>query len=62
MEQISDILDSPRIEMYNGDYDDAVTTASWQTVSIRSASQIIKNTKHNLTNFKIKIKVNEYSI
>ena len=62
MEQMEDILDSPRIEMYNGDYDDAVTTASWQTVSIRSASQIIKNTKHSLTNFKIKIKVNKYSI
>ncbi len=62
MEQMKDILDSPRIEMYNGDYDDAVTAASWQTVSIRSASQIVKNTKHNLTNFKIKIKVNEYSI
>ena len=62
MEQIKDILDSPRIEMYNGEYDDAVTTASWQTVSIKSHSKITKNTKHNLTNFKIKIKVNKYSI
>ena len=62
MEQIKDILDSPRIEMYNGEKDDAVTAASWQTVSIRSASQIVKNTKHSLINFKLKIKVNEYSI
>lgn len=62
MSQIEDILDSPRIEMYNGDKGDAQSVSSWQTVTVKSASQIIKNTKHSLINFKLKIKVNKYSI
>lgn len=62
MSQIEDILDSPRIEMYNGDKGDSQSVSSWQTVTVKSASQIIKNTKHSLINFKLKIKVNKYSI
>ena len=61
MLQLRDIITSPRIEMYNGSYGDAVTSSSWQTVSIKSASQIVNNTKHNLIDFKVTIKINQYT-
>ncbi len=61
MLQIKDILVSPRIEMYNGGYGDAVTVDSWQTVKIKSASQIILNTKREFIDFKLTIEINQYT-
>jgi len=61
MLQIKDILVSPRIEMFNGSKGDLITASSWQTVMVKSASQIIDNTKRDLINFKLSIKINQYT-
>jgi len=61
MLQIKSILVSPRVEMYNGSYGDAVTTASWQTVKIKSASQILVNNKNPLIDFNLTIEINQYT-
>ena len=52
--QLIDILDSDRVELYDKEND------SFQTVTIRSGTFTVQNTKYALSNLDINIEINEY--
>ena len=59
--QLQDVLTSPRIELYNGEYNDAVTSASWQSIEILDGTFNIENTKKIGGELRIAIEVNKYT-
>ncbi len=61
VEQLKSILTSPRVELYNGNKGDAVTSSSWQTVKVVDGTFAVNNTKNNLTNLAITIDKNQYT-
>lgn len=61
MLQLESLLSSPRVELYNGVQDDAVTVDSWQTVKVLDGGFRVANTKRPITDLKITIDINKYT-
>lgn len=59
--QVASILDSPRVELYNGESGDAITVDSWQTVLVEDGTFVVDNTKSEWTKLKITIDINKYT-
>lgn len=57
--QINSLLDSPRVEMYNGVQNGELST--WQTVLVKDGSFETKNTKRGFSNIKLTIELNKYT-
>jgi len=57
--QITDLLSSPRVEMYNGVKDGDLST--WQTVVVKDGGFEINNTKRCISNFRATIEINDYN-
>tara|TARA_R110000803_G_scaffold149081_2_gene214504 strand:- start:645 stop:1766 length:1122 start_codon:yes stop_codon:yes gene_type:complete len=65
MKQVKSIFVSPRVELYNGVYNDNNDVADfkdfWQTVQVEDGSVLIKATKRNLVNVGFQISKNRYT-
>lgn len=59
--QLQSMFLSPRVELYNGSYGDAVTSASWQTVLVSDGRLVTSNTKKLLNNMSATIMMKQYT-
>jgi len=57
--QINSLFSSPRVEMYNGEQGEILST--WQAVGQIDGSFETLNTKRGLSNVKLKIRINDYT-
>jgi hypothetical protein len=61
MAQLKSLFTSPRVELYNGNYGDAVTADSFQTVLLKDGRYRVADTKRKLYNVKAVIDINHYT-
>jgi len=57
--QINTVFDSPRVEMYNGEQGEILST--WQSVRVLDGSLKTIDTKRAISNIKLKIFINDYT-
>jgi hypothetical protein len=57
--QINDLFSSPRVELYNGNVNEELST--WQTVKVKDGAFVTDNTKRIFSNVKLTIEINDFN-